>query len=369
MQHIDTSVYRSRITRAQEALRERSIAALLLGPSADLTYLTGFDAHHSERMNLLILPADAEPSLVIPTLEASLVGDAADLVTLHDWADQDRPAELAASILGNVAGKTLAVGNQLWSAFLLRLQAELRGATWVEGDSVLRELRMIKEPVEISYLAEAASLTDLAWEEFIRSGQISGLTELQALQRLLDISTAQGLSKASGIVGSGPNSASPHHSGDDRVIQSGDAVVFDWGGRINGYFSDVTRSVHVGEPGEEYRRVYEIVKRANQATFETIKPGVPLQELDRTARTLITGEGYGDAFLHRVGHGLGMEIHEEPYLVEGNDLPLASGMVFSDEPGIYLSGRFGVRIEDTVVCTEEGGRYLNNATRELVVMK
>jgi Xaa-Pro aminopeptidase len=124
----------------------------------------------------------------------------------------------------------------------------------------------------------------------------------------------------------------------------------------------------VGEPGEEYRRVYGIVKRANRATFEAVKPGVPLQELDRVARTLITGEGYGDAFLHRVGHGLGMEIHEEPYLVEGNDLPLAAGMVFSDEPGIYLSGRFGVRIEDTVVCTEEGGRYLNNATRDLVVM-
>lgn len=366
---MDTSIYQNRISKAQDALKERDVAALLLGPSADLIYLTGFDAHHSERMNLFVLPADGDPSLVIPSLEASLVGGATELVTLHEWADHDRPAELAASVLGNVSGQTLAVGNQLWSAFLLRLQAELQGATWVEGDSVLRAIRMIKEPVEISYLAEAARLTDLAWEEFIRSGPISGLTERQALQRLLDISASQGLSKTYGIIGSGPNSASPHHSGNDRVIQTGDAVVFDWGGRINGYFSDVTRSVHVGEPGEEYRSVYEIVKRANRATFETVKPGVALQELDRAARVLITGEGYGKSFLHRVGHGLGLEVHEEPYLVEGNDLRLAPGMVFSDEPGVYLEGRFGVRIEDTVVCTDEGGRYLNNATRDLVVME
>jgi D-alanyl-D-alanine dipeptidase len=369
MQQIGSDVYRNRLARTQDALKQGNITALLVGPSADLTYLTGFDAHHSERMNLLIVPAEGEPSLVVPTLEAPLVGDAAALVALHTWADHDKPASLAATVLGDSTGGTIAVGNTLWSAFLLRLQAEITGATWVEGDPVLRDLRMIKEPIEIEFLAEAARLTDIAWEEFVQSGPISGLTELQALQRLIDISTAKGLDDVHGIAGSGPNSASPHHSGNDRVIQQGDAVIFDWGGIINGYHSDVTRSVHVGEPAEEYRKVYEAVKRANLAAFEAVKPGVPLQEIDRAARTLITGEGYGEAFLHRVGHGLGMEIHEEPYLVEGNDLPLAPGMVFSDEPGIYLEGRFGVRIEDTVVCTEDGGRYLNNASRDLVVME
>jgi Xaa-Pro aminopeptidase len=320
-------------------------------------------------MNLLVVPAAGTPSLVVPTLEATLVGEAANLVEMHTWADQDNPARLAAGILGDVAGKTLAVGNQLWSAFLLRLQEAAGGATWVEGDPVLRDLRMIKEPIEIEFLSEAARLTDEAWEEFIQAGPISGMTELQALQRLIDITTAKGLTHVHGIVGSGPHSASPHHSGNDRVIQRGDAVVFDWGGLVNGYHSDVTRSVHVGEPGEEYRTVYEIVRRANQVAFDAVAPGVPLQEIDRAARAAITEAGYGDAFIHRVGHGLGLEIHEEPYLVEGNALPLAPGMVFSDEPGIYLAGRFGVRIEDTVVCTDNGGRYLNNATRDLVVME
>lgn len=368
MQKITPDIYRSRLSKAQDTLQQAGVAALLLGPSADLTYLTGFEAHESERLNLLVVPASGEPSLVVPTLEAPLVGDAADLVALHTWADHDVPAEIAAKVIGDASGQTLAVGNRLWSAFLLRLQDAIAGAAWIEGDPVMRNLRMIKEPIEVEFLAEAARLTDQAWEAFIKSGPISGLTELQALQRLIDISTEQGLADVHGICGSGPNSASPHHSGGERVIQHGDSVVFDWGGVINGYHSDVTRTVHIGEPEEEYRTVYDLVKRANRAAFEAVKPGVPLQEIDRAARKLITDDGYGDAFLHRVGHGLGMEIHEEPYLVEGNELPLAPGMVFSDEPGIYLAGRFGVRIEDTVVCTEDGGRYLNNATRDLVVM-
>jgi len=227
---------------------------------------------------------------------------------------------------------------------------------------------MIKDQYEIDALAEAGRLTDLAWEAFIQSEPISGLTELQALQRLIDISRDQGLQSPSGIIGSGPNSASPHHGGNDRVIGEGDAMVFDWGGRIDGYYSDVTRSAHVGEPEDEYRRVYDIVKRANEATFNAVRPGIELQELDRAARGLITDEGYGEYFVHRVGHGLGLEVHEEPYLVEGNTLPLQVGMTFSDEPGIYIEGRFGVRIEDTVLCTDEGGKKLNHATRELIAL-
>lgn len=370
MQQIITpDVYRNRLGKAQDALRRANVDALLLGPSADLTYLTGFHAHDSERLNLLIVPAEGDVSLVVPTLEAPLVGEAAELLTLSTWADHDVPAQIAAGIIGDGSGRTIAVGNTLRSAFLLRLQDAVSGARWVEGDPVMRDLRMLKEDIEIDFLAEAARLTDLAWEAFTVSGPIAGLTELQALQRLVDISTEHGLEDVHGICGSGPNSASPHHSGGDRVIEPGDSVVFDWGGLINGYHSDVTRTVHIGEPDDEYRRVYDLVRQANTAAFEAVKPGVPLQDIDRAARKVISDAGYGDAFLHRVGHGLGMEIHEEPYLVEGNQLPLAPGMVFSDEPGIYLAGRFGVRIEDTVVCTDEGGRYLNNATRDLIVME
>jgi Xaa-Pro aminopeptidase len=364
----DSSVFTNRISRAQDALREANLDALLLGPSADLTWLTGVDAHLSERLNLLILPREGEPVMVVPGLEAPLVARAAGEVRLVAWADHDTPEVIAADALRAKPGARLAVGNQLWSAFLLRLQAAVPDASWFEGTPVLRDLRMIKDQYEIDALAEAARLTDLAWEAFIQSGPIAGQTELQALQRLLDISGDKGLTSPYGIIGSGPHSASPHHSGDQRVISEGDAMVFDWGGKVDGYLSDVTRSAHVGEPGDEYRRVYDIVKRANQAMFETVEPGIEIQELDRAARNLITEEGYGPYFLHRVGHGLGLEVHEEPYLVEGNTLPLQAGMTFSDEPGIYIEGRFGVRIEDTVLCTSEGGKRLNNATRELIVL-
>jgi D-alanyl-D-alanine dipeptidase len=360
--------YQDRLARAQQLLKEEGIDWLLTGPSADLIYLTSYDAHLSERLNLLLLPAEGSPSLVVPTLESPLVGLAGELASIHTWDDGQNPVELVKSIVGTADGKRLAVGNQLWSAFLLRIQSELPGGAWEESVPILRSLRMNKDALEFEQLSQAATRTDEAWEEFIVSGPISGLTERQAMKRLADLTEKRGVKKVWGICASGPNSASPHHATGDRVIQEGDAVIFDWGGEFEHYYSDVTRTVHIGEPEDEFRRVYDIVRAANQATLEAVKPGVSLQSLDRAARELITKEGYGRAFLHRVGHGLGMEVHEEPYLVEGNELPLEVGMVFSDEPGIYLEGRFGVRIEDSVICTEDGGKRLNEATRDLVIM-
>lgn len=363
-----TERYRDRLERIRLQMRHDRVDSLVLGPSADLRYLTGFDAHLSERLNLLVVPASGEPSLMVPSLEASLVGEARDLVELRTWVDHEDPVGLAAMAIGDVAGKRVAVGNQLWSAFLLRLQQRLPDGEWIEAAPLLRPLRMIKDETEIALMAEASRRTDEAWEAFIAGPPLSGLTERAALRRLTDLTAGRGLSKIWGLCASGPNAASPHHATGDRTIQSGDAVVFDWGGDLDGYQSDVTRTVHVGPPTDEFARVYDIVLRANAATLDAVRPGVALQDLDRTARRLIAAEGYGDAFLHRVGHGLGLELHEEPYLVEGNDLPLAAGMVFSDEPGIYLEGRFGVRTEDTVVCTEGGGRRLNHATRELTTL-
>ncbi len=357
-----------RIERARSRMREREIDVLLLGPSADLVYLTGFDAHLSERLNLLVLPASGEAALVVPTLEEPLVGAARKLAAIHTWQDHERPAAVVADIVRTVEGKRVAVGDQLWSAFVMRIRAELTSGEWIEAGPLLRDLRMVKDDTELRALAEAARLTDDAWEEFLGAGALSGLTERQALRRLTDLTEQRGLRDLWGICASGPGSASPHHATGERVIASGDAVIFDWGGTIEGYFSDVTRTVHVGEPDEEFRRVYDLVRAANQATLDAVRPDVACEELDRVARTLIGDAGHGDGFLHRVGHGLGLEVHEEPYLVAGNDLPLAAGMVFSDEPGVYLKGRFGVRIEDTVVCTTDGGRRLNEATRDLVVM-
>jgi Xaa-Pro aminopeptidase len=363
-----TDFHAERLARLQAELRQRNVDIAVFGPSADLFYLTGFDAHLSERLNLLVVPAQGDPALIVPTLEAPLVGDARRLVSIHAWADHEDPAALAAKVIGDISGKRVAAGNQLWTAFLLRLQGHLARATWVEAAPIIRPLRMIKDKAEIDALAEVSRLTDEAWEEFIEGAAISGLTETQAMKRLADLTEKRGVSRVWGICASGPNAASPHHHTGDRIIQEGDSVIFDWGGKLNGYNSDVTRTVHVGPPSEEFRKVYDIVRQANQATLDAVRPGVPLQELDRTARRIISDAGYGEAFLHRVGHGLGLEVHEEPYLVEGNDLPLEAGMTFSDEPGIYLEGNLGVRIEDTVVCTEDGGMRLNHATRDLVFM-
>lgn len=363
-----TDFHADRIARLQQELTSSGIDIAVFGPSADLFYLTGFDAHLSERLNLLVVPVSGKPSVVVPTLEAPLVGDASRLVSIHTWEDHEDAAALAATVIGNASGKKIAAGNQLWTAFLLRLQSHLPGASWVEAAPIIRPLRMIKDWAEIDALTEVSRLTDEAWEEFIEGPAISGLTEVEALKRLSDLTAQRGLKVSWGICASGPNAASPHHHTGDRVIEDGDSVIFDWGGNLNGYNSDVTRTVFIGQPTEEFKKVYQVVRDANQATFEAVKPGVPLQELDRVARNLISDAGYGEAFLHRVGHGLGLEVHEEPYLVEGNTLPLQAGMTFSDEPGIYLKGKFGVRIEDTVVCTGEGGVKLNHATRDLVCM-
>jgi Xaa-Pro aminopeptidase len=341
---------------------------LLIGPSSDLLYLTGYDAHLSERLNLLGVRQTGKPFLVVPVLEEPLAQRAKELVEIHSWTETESPTELVVKLAGPIEDQTVAVSDQLWSSFLLKLQKALPGADWQSALDIMRPLRMQKDDREIKLLAEVSSLADEAWHEFIEGGPISGLTETQAMERLGESMRKRGIGGGFGICASGPNSASPHHHTGDRVIEQGDAVIFDWGGTLEGYHSDVTRTVFVGEPTEEFRKVYDIVRRANQATLEAVKPGVACEELDKAARDLITGEGYGEYFLHRVGHGLGLDVHEEPYLVGGNETPLAEGMVFSDEPGIYIEGKFGVRIEDSVVCIDEGGRRLNEATRELTIM-
>jgi Xaa-Pro aminopeptidase len=365
---IDTSTYQQRIARAQEEMRRQGIDLLVVGPSSDLRYLTGINAHLSERLNLLLLPAEGRPTFVVPVLEEPNVRSAANLLDIHAWAETESPSELAGRLAAGSNGKSIAVSDQLWSGFLLKLQGELPGASWISAQAVIKPLRVTKDAREIEILAEVSRLTDEAWAEFIEGGPLSGLSETAAMERLSGLMQKRGLGASFGICASGPNAAKPHHHTGERVIEQGDSVIFDWGGELEGYHSDVTRTVFVGQPTEKFRKVYDIVKRANQAMLEAVKPGVACQDLDRTARDLITREGYGDNFIHRVGHGLGMDVHEEPYLVEGNTTPLEVGMVFSDEPGIYIDGELGVRIEDTVVVTEQGGRRLNEATRELTVM-
>ena len=364
---VSTDVYVDRLQRAQGEMARQGIDLLVVGPSADLLYLTGYEGHLSERMSVLVLPAEGTPHCVVPAFEAVLLRGQRDLVEIATWEETEDPAAKVAAVAGPAAKGTVAAGDELWSVFTIRLQRAMPGARWTEGGPLLRPLRMIKDDRELALLGEAARLTDETWAEFIGTS-IAGLTERQASERLMGFVKERGLKPGFCIVGSGPNAASPHHGVSDRVIQAGDAVVCDWGGTLQGYHSDVTRTVHVGEPSAEFVRAYEAVLAANQAALDAVRPGVACQEIDRAARGLLRGAGYGEAFIHRVGHGLGLSVHEEPYLIEGNTLPLAAGMVFSDEPGVYFPGKFGIRIEDTVVCTADGGRRLNEATRELTVV-
>jgi D-alanyl-D-alanine dipeptidase len=262
-----------------------------------------------------------------------------------------------------------AVSDRLWSVFLLPLQETYRAARWYSAGPVLRALRMVKDGDELTTLREASRRTDLVWEAFARQ-PVAGLTEKQAAARLESLLAAQGMPPSfETIVAAGPHGAAPHHTPGDRVIAAGDPLVCDFGGMLEGYCSDITRTAHVGEPSESFRAVYAIVKRAQEAAFRAVRPGARCEEVDEAARWVIEASGYGQNFIHRTGHGLGIDIHEEPYMVKGNRQELRPGMVFSDEPGIYLPGQFGVRIEDIVVDTEDGGERLNNCSRELMVME
>ena len=363
-----STAYADRLRRTQVEMARQGIDLLVVGASADLLYLIGYAGHESERMSVLVLPRDGVPHYVVPGLEAPLLDDQHDLLQIVPWEETEDPAAKVAAVAAAAALGTIAVGDELWSVFTLRLQRAMPRARWAEGGQLLRPLRMIKDERESALLTEAARRTDETWEEFL-SFSITGLTEREVRGRLMGLLAARGLQPVFCNVGSGPNGASPHQTASDRVIGPGDAVVCDWGGTLEGYNSDVTRTVHVGEPSPEFVRAYEAVLAANQAAFEAVRPGVACQEIDRAARRILTEAGYGDAFIHRTGHGLGLSLHEEPYLVEGNTLPLAEGMVFSDEPGVYFPGQFGIRIEDTVVCTADGGRRLNEATRTLQVMR
>jgi Xaa-Pro aminopeptidase len=360
------SVYTDRLVRAQGAMAQAGADVLLVGPSSDLRYLTGIDAHLSERLNLLVLPVTGRASFVVPVLEALNFQDKSGLVDLVAWEETESPTERVARLISGAGVR--AVGDQLHAVFLLRLQEAAKAGSWVQGGPILRELRVKKDAAEVAAQREVARRTDMAWAQFLEAGPIAGMTEAAAMQRLSDLMAAQGTAPMFGICASGPHSAMPHHHTGDRVIEQSDAVIFDFGAELDGYLSDMTRTVFIGEPSAEQRKVYDIVLRANQVAFQSVRPGVACEDVDEAARDLISAEGYGEAFIHRVGHGLGMDVHEDPYLVRGNKEPLAEGMVFSDEPGIYLAGNFGVRIEDTVLCTSDGAERLNGAPKDLTVM-
>jgi D-alanyl-D-alanine dipeptidase len=358
----------ARMERAARSARDAGLAGLLVTPGPDLLYLTGYEPMVTERLTMLVLMPDQEPALIVPTLERP-VAEAApgrSKVTLTDWSDGTDPYEAAAPML-DPKGR-YALSDAAWAMHLIGLQGRLPDSGYVSMTEALPLLRAIKDADELARMTAAGEAADAAFYDIVQV-QFAGRKESEIGSDLANALRAHGHSAVEfTVVGSGPNGANPHHELGERVIEEGDMVVLDFGGPLNGYLSDTTRTVHVGEPTDEEHEVHEIVVRAQQAGYEAVGPGVACQDIDRASRSVISDAGYGERFIHRTGHGIGLTSHEPPYMVEGETQPLEPGMCFSIEPGIYLPERFGVRIEDIVTVTEDGGRRLNSTPHEITIV-
>ncbi|MEI7768615.1 MAG: Xaa-Pro peptidase family protein [Chloroflexales bacterium] len=366
-----------RLDRVTAALRQRRLAGLALMPDANLTYLTGLTFHHGKRLTLAIFPADgAPPCFIIPALERVRV-EASSSVPMRyfPWSDVEGPAEaaraaLAAALGPELRGRPLGVEYTALRVMELRgLEAAMPGIQVADATGLLAELRMAKDADELAIMQRAAQIVEAGLARAI--GQIrAGMTERQ-LSKIVseEIAAAGGEGESfENIVASGPNGANPHHSNGERAFVPGDLIIIDCGARHKGYISDTTRTVALGEPDAEARAVYELVRRANAAGRAAARPEATGAAIDAATRQVIAAGGYGEYFIHRTGHGIGLEVHEQPNIVAGSDEPLAPGTTFTIEPGIYIPGKLGVRIEDDMVITPDGARSLTSMDRALLII-
>ncbi|HET8618757.1 MAG TPA: Xaa-Pro peptidase family protein [Acidimicrobiales bacterium] len=363
-----------RATRARARMDEVGVDVLLLSVGPDLPYLTGYEAMPLERLTMLVLPRDGDATLVVPALEAPRVTERPDVFGLRPWGETEDPVAIVAGLVG-AAGR-VAVGDHTWARFVLDLQAALPGAAFSKAGRVTGPLRAVKDGAEVEALRAAAEAVDRIAAD-LQAGAIDlvGRTEAEVSADLGRRIVAEGHQHVNfAIVASGPNAASPHHEAGPRVIGPGDVVLCDFGGTMLdaegvGYCSDITRCVHVGEPPAEVAEAYAVLREAQRAAVAAAVVGTPCEEVDGVARRVIAAAGYGDRFIHRTGHGIGVEEHEDPYIVSGNGTPLAPGHAFSVEPGIYVPGRFGLRLEDIVVAADAGPDELNTADHALAVVE
>ena len=364
-----TAARAARLSRVQKRMAELDVDVLLLSLGADLPWLTGYEAMPLERLTMLVVRRDGLADLVVPRLEAPRVEEEPDVFNVRPWSESDDPIQLVAGLTGPV--KSVAVSDRTWATFVLALQAALPAASWRPSSKVTGPLRAVKDEAEVAALAAASAAADRVAAELLAGGiPLIGRLEREVSQDIGRRLMAEGHQKVNfAIVGSGPNSASPHHEPGGRRIQAGEPVVCDFGGTMDGYCSDVTRTVWTGEPTAEQRDMYAVLQSAQAAGVVSARVGETCEAVDRAGRRIIAGAGYGDAFIHRTGHGIGLEEHEDPYIVEGNATLLEAGHAFSVEPGIYLQGKWGARIEDIVVATDGGPRALNQVTHDLTVVE
>jgi len=360
--------FANRIARAGAGARDLGIDAILITPGSDLRYLLGYDAVPLERLTCLVVRAEADPVLIVPALEllAAEASPAGPLgIAIQTWSETDDPYALVARLLPH--SRSVALDNHMWAEKVLALRAAMPDVDQRLSDAVVGAMRMRKDPREISALREAGAAIDRVHAKVPHILR-EGISEAQAGEQIAEELFTQGHERVDFIiVASGPNGASPHHEVSDRRLQSGDCVVVDIGGTMpSGYRSDCTRTYVVGEPSPAYLEAYDVLMRAQAAAVAHARPGVSCASVDAVARQTLTDAGLGDLFVHRTGHGIGLETHEAPYIVEGNELLLEEGMAFSIEPGFYLPGAYGARIEDIVVVNETGAERLNNQPHHLV---
>lgn len=362
------AVYRERVRRARNEMDERGVDALLLSNGADLPYLVGYQAMALERLTMLVLTAD-DAQLVIPAFEAARVTRRDDVFDVMSWTETEDPIGMVGRLLSERA--SACVGDTTWARFVIDLMRTRPDLDLRRSNEVMTPMRAVKDSAEVDALRAAAHAADVVAAD-LQTGRIPLIGRCEAEvsadlgRRLLE----EGHDKVNfAIVASGPNAASPHHEPGTRVIQPGEVVLCDFGGTMNGYCSDITRCVHTGTIPGEFSELYAVLYEAQAAGVAASGAGGECQDVDRAARSVIDSAGFGEYFIHRTGHGIGMEAHEDPYMIEGNDDPLVAGHAFSVEPGIYVSGRWGARLEDIVVAASDGPDSLNEAEHDLMVVE
>jgi Xaa-Pro aminopeptidase len=363
-------MYAERLARARARMQHLGVDVMLLSTGADLPYLTGYEAMPLERLTMLVVPAEAEAVLVIPTLEAPRVVDQPGAFEVFTWDETDDPIEIVAGLVAGMAPASTsgAIGDHTWARFVLDLQRALPAVEFRRANEVTGPLRVVKDAAEIAALRAAAAVVDGVARD-MRERPFAGRSELEVHRELVERMLEGGHERANfAIVAAGDNAASPHHDPSERVIEPGDVVLCDFGGTMHGYCSDITRMFVVGDVGPEVRDAYEVLVAAQEAGVRAATVGTTCEAVDAAARAVIADAGYGEFFVHRTGHGIGTEAHEDPYVVSGNVTPLVSGHAFSVEPGIYLPGRFGLRLEDIVVAADAGPERLNHAPRDLAIV-
>jgi Xaa-Pro aminopeptidase len=382
LRRIPDERYQARLDACRGAIAAHGLAALLIGVGPDLRYLAGWVGEPMERLTLLVVPREGQVSFLVPRLEAEKAG-ATPLVRsgaaiVAPFGETDDAAAIATRILGSGRGGAprgaIGVSDRLWAMHVLQLEAAMPERRFEQAGPAMRDLRQVKDADEVELLRLAAQAADRTVDA-IAAGRLVGRSEADVGREIRARLVDEGHDIAEfAIVGSGPNGASPHHDAGDRVLEPGDPVVLDIGGSRAGYVSDTTRTIFVAgerglEPEPEFRRVYDLVREAQAAGTAAVKPGLEAQAVDAAARAVIDANDYGEFFTHRTGHGIGLEVHEDPYLVSGNATPLEPGMAFSVEPGIYLPGRWGVRLENIVVCAPDGADTLNRSSLDLRVVR